>query len=207
VLWLVVEDLDAALARAVAEEAERVGTSGARPSAVDPTPYHAVVWPAARGLAEVLMATPLAGRRVIELGCGRAVPSLVAARRGAHVLATDPHPEVGAVVARNATLNDLDVAFKAVDVRDPCVALHGGFDVVLVSDLLYDADLAAAVPGAVAKLLAPGGVALLSDPGRPALQGAVDALHGLGLRTETVIAGAPDEVFVVRAWREGDDAG
>jgi len=46
-------------------------------------PYWAELWPAARALAAAL--PPVAGLRVVELGCGLGLPSLVAAAGGAEV--------------------------------------------------------------------------------------------------------------------------
>src|SRR4051794_22025957 len=60
-------------------------------------PYFGVIWPAARGLSQFLSLLPdleLSGKTVVELGCGLALPSILAAKRGAQVLATDFHPEV-----------------------------------------------------------------------------------------------------------------
>jgi hypothetical protein len=52
-------------------------------------PYWADLWPSARALARVLATRRLGGMRVLELGCGLALPSLVAARGGARACATD----------------------------------------------------------------------------------------------------------------------
>ena len=52
-------------------------------------PYWAELWPCARSLAAHLATLDLAGVRVLELGCGLALPSLVAALRGAEVVASD----------------------------------------------------------------------------------------------------------------------
>ena len=51
-------------------------------------PYWAELWPAALALAHALPAR-FDGVRVVELGCGLGVPSLVASARGATVTATD----------------------------------------------------------------------------------------------------------------------
>src|SRR5918999_327995 len=52
-------------------------------------PYWAILWRSGVALAEELDGEDLRGRRVLELGCGLAVPSLAAARAGASVLAID----------------------------------------------------------------------------------------------------------------------
>jgi hypothetical protein len=55
-------------------------------------PYWAVLWRSGVALARELGSAGLGGRRIVELGCGLAVPSLAAARAGATVLATDACP-------------------------------------------------------------------------------------------------------------------
>src|SRR4051812_32331908 len=59
-------------------------------AAARPIPYWARLWPSGLALAEALAAAPpQPGTRVLELGCGLGLPSIVAARAGADVLATD----------------------------------------------------------------------------------------------------------------------
>src|SRR3954451_8642651 len=52
-------------------------------------PYWAEMWPSSIALARTVAARGLGGRRVVELGCGLGLPSIVAALGGARVLATD----------------------------------------------------------------------------------------------------------------------
>ncbi|HVL97404.1 MAG TPA: hypothetical protein VM266_16225, partial [Solirubrobacteraceae bacterium] len=67
-----------------------------------PTPYWASAWPSGTVLAgAVAAAGALEGRRVLELGCGLGLPSVVAARAGATVLATDASPEAVVYAAHN----------------------------------------------------------------------------------------------------------
>src|SRR3954454_11895919 len=55
-----------------------------------PVPYWARPWPSGVGLAGHLHDPPLTpGTTVLELGCGLALPSVIAAQQGARVLATD----------------------------------------------------------------------------------------------------------------------
>src|SRR3954470_14264136 len=66
-------------------------------------PYWAELWPSALALGEALAAAgDVPGTRVLELGCGLGVPSLIAARRGATVTATDWSPEAVRLLPRNA---------------------------------------------------------------------------------------------------------
>src|SRR4051794_4421862 len=67
-------------------------------------PYWSVLWRSGVALGRELAASSreLDGRRVIELGCGLGVPSLVAARAGAEVLATDGEQEALEMAKRNA---------------------------------------------------------------------------------------------------------
>ena len=55
-------------------------------------PYWAELWPSGLALARRLAGRALRGARVVELGCGLGLPSLVAARGGGRVLATDWSP-------------------------------------------------------------------------------------------------------------------
>jgi predicted nicotinamide N-methyase len=129
-------------------------------------PYWSVLWRSGVALGRSLAAErrPLDGLRVVELGCGLGVPSLVAARAGAGVLATDGEEEALEMVERNARENGLSVETARIDwdAADPLLA-RAPFDLVLAADVLYER-------AAVAKLLALlprlGDEVLLADPGR-----------------------------------------
>lgn len=122
-------------------------------------PYWAEMWPAGFGLARALPAR-LDGLRIVELGCGLAVPSLVAASRGARVTATDWAPDAVGLVRTNATRNELTLDALVGDWGE----LQGEFDLVLAADVLYEhrnvEPLVAALPR-----LAP--EAILALAGRP----------------------------------------
>jgi hypothetical protein len=63
---------------------------------------------------------------VLELGCGLGLPSIVAARAGARVLATDGSPDAVAFAAHSLALDELDGEVARVDwsEQDGDVALH-----------------------------------------------------------------------------------
>jgi predicted nicotinamide N-methyase len=96
-------------------------------------PYWAELWPAARALAEAL--PDLRGLRVVELGCGLGVPSLVAAARGARVTATDWAADAIALLRDNAARNGVTLAAAVRDWRAPWPER---FDVALAADVLYE---------------------------------------------------------------------
>ena len=96
-------------------------------------PYWAELWPAATALAEAL--PDVRGLRVVELGCGLGVTSLVAAARGADVTATDWAPDAVELLRENAARNGL--ALRA-EVRDWRERWEERFDLVLAADVLYE---------------------------------------------------------------------
>jgi len=129
-------------------------------------PYWSVLWRSGVALARELDAEDLPGLRVVELGCGLAVPSLAAARGGAEVIATDGDIDALSLVGRNAEANDIELETAAVDWADPDELVERGpFDLVLASDVLYERPSVALLLNLLPRL-AP--VAWIADPGRPA---------------------------------------
>ena len=129
-------------------------------------PYWAVLWRSGVALARELDTVALRGLRVVELGCGLAVPSIAAARAGAAVLATDACAEALRLVERNAHANDVQIETATVDWAEPAeLVSRGPFDVLLAADVLYERASVALLLSLIPRL-AP--EAWLADPGRPA---------------------------------------
>jgi predicted nicotinamide N-methyase len=140
--------------------AERLGISSAS------WPLFGLVWPAGLALADEMSRFAVAGRSVLEIGCGLGIASLVLQRRGADITATDHHPLTAEFLRRNAELNDLPpVAFRRVSWASPDRAL-GRFDLIVGSDLLYERGHPAELAAFVARHAAPTAEVLLADPGR-----------------------------------------
>ena len=129
-------------------------------------PYWSVLWRSGVALGRDLAGSRLAGLRVVELGCGLGVPSLVAARARATVLATDGCTEALDLVERNARENGLSVETARVDwgAADELAAC-GPFDLVLAADVLYERTSVAPLLSLLPRL---GRDVWLADPGRPA---------------------------------------
>jgi predicted nicotinamide N-methyase len=96
-------------------------------------PYWAELWPAATALAEAL--PDVSGLRVVELGCGLGVPSLIAAARGAAVTATDWSADAIELLRANAERNGLGLV---AEVRDWRLPWPDRFDLALAADVLYE---------------------------------------------------------------------
>ncbi len=172
--------LDVALWRAVALE-RFVDTAALLGSEAAPEPpYWMHLWPGALTLARRLAADATVGEtmRVLELGCGLGLPALVAARRGAAVVASDWCREPLAVVARSAADNGDRVTCVQMDWRAP--ALNGGFDLCLGADVAYDQAAAPALATALAVLVRPGGSVWLADSVNTARTVLADALAARG---------------------------
>jgi predicted nicotinamide N-methyase len=133
----------------------------------DLSPMFGVMWGSARVLVERLAERPLQGLRVLELGCGLGLPSMVAASQGAHVTATDQHPDTGLLLAKNAAHNGVTVTYLPLDLRAPRGLPERAFDHVLATDVLFAAEMPPLVAAGFARYLAPDGVGWLADPGRP----------------------------------------
>ena len=144
-------------------------------------PYWSVLWRSGVALAREVDGEALAGLRVVELGCGLALPSIAAARRGATALATDACAEALSLAERNARANGVQVetasfdwanAHKLAQPGAPCARGRAGphrsdhfFDLVLAADVLYERASVAPLLSLLPRLAA---AAWLADPGRPA---------------------------------------
>lgn len=169
------------------------------PFAEDLCPYFGILWPAAEALAQFLHSYPelIKNKRVLELGCGLGYPSMVATHQGAEVLATDFHPDVESYFQRNCRHSALSCSYKRLNWREDSGDV-GQFDVVMGSDILYEAKHAREVALGLLKFLKPGGTILLSDPGRNYLQKFIDAINQEGLHEDiTTIAINGKEIFML----------
>jgi predicted nicotinamide N-methyase len=139
-------------------------------------PYWSVLWRSGVALARELDGRALHGLRVVELGCGLAVPSLAAARAGAVVLATDACPEALELVARNARANGVRVETATVDWGEPDELIsRAPFDLVLGADVLYERASVARLLSLLPRLASE---AWLADPGRPAADAFLEQARG-----------------------------
>lgn len=124
------------------------------------------VWPAGRLLAQAMQRFDIAGKRILELGCGIGLASLVLQRRGADVVASDAHPLAEVFLAYNAALNGLPAVHYRQLRWDMPLPTLGMFDVIIASDVLYERGHAELIDAVVERHASPCAEVMVTDPGR-----------------------------------------
>lgn len=113
-------------------EAEAVGISPAC------WPLFGQVWPSSQKLADLMQVWELGSRRVLEIGCGLGLPSLVIHRRGGNITASDCHPLTESFLRANLLLNQLVGMEYRIGNWGRSVSAMGEFDLIIGSDVLYE---------------------------------------------------------------------
>ncbi len=155
--------------------AARVGISSSQ------WPLFGNLWPSGRVLAEAMDSLELdrepdpgklaapgwnGTKRILELGCGLGLASVVLHRRGGEVTSSDLHPLAGAFLIANTALNALSpIAFRQNDWSSETV-IPGVFDVIIGSDLLYEPEHATTLAACIARHGHLGTEVVIVDPGR-----------------------------------------
>jgi predicted nicotinamide N-methyase len=118
-------------------------------------PLFGLLWPSGQRMAERMALRPVTSERILEIGCGLGLASLIAHRRGAQVTASDCHPLTHAFLDENTRLNGLPpMAYRhglwgtaalredglpvLTSAADTLVS--GLFDLIVGSDILYERD-------------------------------------------------------------------
>ena len=128
---------------------------------------------------------PLAGRRVLDVGCGGGILADAMARRGAQVLGID----LAAKPLKVAQLHALEAGTQGVEYREVAAEalaqeMPSAFDVVTCMEMLEHVPDPAAIVRACAQLVKPGGAIFFSTINRNPkafLFAIVGAEHVLGL--------------------------
>ena len=154
-------------------DAERIGISSAM------WPLFGMLWPSGAHLAARLALRPvLATERILEIGCGLALASLVGHRRGADVTASDCHPLTATFLDENLRLNDLppmkylhgnwSIPELADALKDSAgrSIVNGQYDLIMGSDLLYERDANATLAAFIGLHASPEAEVWIVDPDR-----------------------------------------
>lgn len=96
------------------------------------------LWPSARVLALAMHTHELEGKRILEIGAGLALASLVIHRRKGNMTASDWHPLTQEFLSENLRLNQLGpLKYQLGNWAEDNPAL-GQFDLIIGSDVLYE---------------------------------------------------------------------
>lgn len=152
-------------------EAEALGISSAA------WPLFGLLWPSGLQLALHMARRPLmAHERILEIGCGLALASLVCHRRGVDVTASDCHPLAGAFLLENLKLNAMVPMpyrhgdWSAAPWLGPLAGgqqrVSGQFDLIMGSDVLYERDEQGQLASFIERHTTPNAEVLIVDPNR-----------------------------------------
>lgn len=133
-------------------------------------PLFGQVWPSAQVLALAMDSHAIAGKRILEIGAGLALASLVIHRRGGDVTVTDWHPLTENFLQRNLLANGLaplpyQAGNWALDDADGASGL-GRFDLIIGSDVLYERQQPAQLARFIDQHASVGAEVLIVDPDR-----------------------------------------
>ena len=125
-----------------------------------------IVWPASQILAAEVNTVNFTGKRVLEIGCGIGLASLVLHKMGVDITASDYHPRAQEFLDRNVSDNNLPpIKFQRVDFEKENQSL-GKFDLIIASDVLYQPHHAKFVASFISSHSANEVEVILVDPGR-----------------------------------------
>ncbi len=140
-------------------------------------PLFGLLWPSSIKLAAHLLQRPFCPEeRILEIGCGLGLPSLVGRRRGSRITASDRHPLTNLFLKANAQLNDVPVVKyrhgQWGEQSPACIKdtgaelLSAKYDLIIGSDLLYDRDAPADLADFIDDHAQPAAQAWIVDAGR-----------------------------------------
>jgi predicted nicotinamide N-methyase len=141
-------------------EAEALGISSAQ------WPLFGVIWASGEILAREMAHFDIQDKRILEVGCGIGLSSLVLNARHADITATDIHPEASSFLAENVRLNQgKHIPFLRTGWNDNKDGL-GRFDVIIGSDILYEREHIVLLSQFIDKHMNDKCEVILVDPGR-----------------------------------------
>lgn len=167
-------------------DAARAGISSAA------WPLFGMVWPSAQVLADAMLRFELGTKRVLEVGCGLALASLVVQRRLGDITASDRHPLTEAFLLDNLRRNGLaPLRYAPGDWADASSAL-GRFDLIIGSDVLYEREQPESLSRFIEQHSSPVMEVLIADPDRGNRSAFNRRMEGLGFdRTELKVRVLP----------------
>ena len=122
---------------------------------------------------------PMAGKRVLDVGCGAGLLCEPLARLGGHVTGIDAAAENIAAARAHAEGQGLTIDYRAVGIE--ALGMKGAFDLVTSMEVIEHVSDPALFARGLAEALAPGGLMILSTPNRTGLSRLAMITVGEGL--------------------------
>ncbi|MCW8929412.1 MAG: methyltransferase domain-containing protein [Gammaproteobacteria bacterium] len=125
-----------------------------------------VVWACEEILAHIMFKHDIQEKKILEVGCGIALASLVLKSRHANITATDYHPEAHNFLLENIKLNQCSqIPFVRTNWIEKNQDLDK-FDIIIGSDVLYEANNAILLAEFINLHAKPHCKIIIVDPGR-----------------------------------------
>ncbi len=125
-----------------------------------------IVWPSGKVLAHQVLDKDIKGKRILEVGCGIGLSSLLLNLRDADITATDYHPEAGAFLQENVRINEAkEIPFVRTGWEDIDSGI-GKFDLIIGSDILYESEHVELLAKFIEQHANPQCEVMIVDPGR-----------------------------------------
>lgn len=166
-------------------EAEAAGISPAT------WPLFGQVWPSEQKLADLMQTWDIEGRRVLEVGCGLALASMVIQRRHGDITASDCHPLTESFLQANAELNELPTLKYCTGNWGRENPGLGEFDLIIGSDVLYERDHPQQVAGFIGEHSSEHAEVLILDPNRHNRSAFNKQMAGFGFTLEQTLIRSP----------------
>jgi predicted nicotinamide N-methyase len=172
-----------------AGDAESLGISSAT------WPLFGMLWPSGSRLAEHMVLRPVnAAEHILEIGCGLALASLVAHRRGANVTASDCHPLAAGFLLCNLRINGLAPmpyvhgqwggAKELANGDTAQAAPRQRYDLIMGSDVLYERDAKGELAYFIDSHASPVVEVCIIDPDRSNRSAFSQRMQGLGFNLQ-----------------------
>lgn len=129
-------------------------------------PLFGQIWPSAQKLADLMQTWEIGNSRVLEIGCGLALASMVLHRRQGDVTASDCHPLTETFLQANLLLNHLPTLRYRTGNWGRANPMLGVFDLIIGSDILYERSHPEQLAAFLQLHAAPCAEVLIIDPNR-----------------------------------------
>jgi predicted nicotinamide N-methyase len=129
-------------------------------------PLFGVLWESGKVLADSVKDMDVTGLRILEVGCGIGLASLLLNLRQADITASDHHPRANEFLLHNAKLNNSQPIpfFRSNWSAD--ASANGRFDLIIGSDLLYEPNHAELLSAFIDQHAQPVAKVIIVDPRR-----------------------------------------